>query len=295
MSELGQRLKQARLEKRMSLEDLQEVTKIRTRYLEAIEEENYKVLPGSFYVRAFIKSYAEAVGLDPNEVLNMYQGTVPAAPPEPTVETIRTPRRSSARSTDRLSKWASTIMVVSFVLLIAAIVYYFVVMNNKGDSSGAINEPNRLTDTADPNATAAPSPAPGNGGNTASTNSPAPTPTPSATPTPTPTPPAGALTLVNSSGSLDNYTAVGGKLDITVTAAGTQCWYRVDSFPNSNKKMEKQGTLKQGETETFSLTTTAQIRVGAANAAKITVNGQEINVGDASNPKNIKITLQPQP
>lgn len=63
MSDLGYILRKTRLERKISLDDLQEVTKIRKRYLEAIEEGNYKVLPGSFYVRAFIKSYAEAVGL----------------------------------------------------------------------------------------------------------------------------------------------------------------------------------------------------------------------------------------
>lgn len=67
MSELGQQLREARLQKGMSLDDVQEMTKIRKRYLEAIEAGDYKVLPGSFYVRAFIKTYAETVGLNPDE------------------------------------------------------------------------------------------------------------------------------------------------------------------------------------------------------------------------------------
>lgn len=66
MSELGQQLREARLQKGMSLDDVQEMTKIRKRYLEAIEAGDYKVLPGSFYVRAFIKTYAETVGLNPD-------------------------------------------------------------------------------------------------------------------------------------------------------------------------------------------------------------------------------------
>lgn len=48
MSELGLQLKEARLQKGMSLDDVQEVTKIRKKYLEAIESGDYKVLPGSF-------------------------------------------------------------------------------------------------------------------------------------------------------------------------------------------------------------------------------------------------------
>ncbi len=64
MTELGNRLKEAREEKGMSLDDLQAATKIQKRYLTALEEGNYDIIPGKFYVRAFIKQYAEAVGLD---------------------------------------------------------------------------------------------------------------------------------------------------------------------------------------------------------------------------------------
>lgn len=77
MSELGQQLREARLQKGMSLDDVQEMTKIRKRYLEAIEAGDYKVLPGSFYVRAFIKTYAETVGLNPDELLEGHKKTYP--------------------------------------------------------------------------------------------------------------------------------------------------------------------------------------------------------------------------
>lgn len=78
MAELGTRLKEARLAKGYSLEDLQEITKIQKRYLSAIEEGNFSVMPGAFYVRAFIKQYAEAVGLDATEILETYKSEIPA-------------------------------------------------------------------------------------------------------------------------------------------------------------------------------------------------------------------------
>ena len=64
LNELGTRLKEARIAKGYSLEDLQDVTKIQKRYLAGIEEGNYSMMPGQFYVRAFIKQYADAVGLN---------------------------------------------------------------------------------------------------------------------------------------------------------------------------------------------------------------------------------------
>src|SRR5690625_5151723 len=77
VSELGTILKQARKDKGISLDELEEMTKIRKRYLTAIEEQNYDVLPGSFYVRAFIKNYAENVGLNPDDILEMYKNELP--------------------------------------------------------------------------------------------------------------------------------------------------------------------------------------------------------------------------
>ena len=59
----------ARLAKNLSLEDVQAATKIQARYLEAIENNNLSILPGDFYVRAFIRQYAIAVGLNPETLL----------------------------------------------------------------------------------------------------------------------------------------------------------------------------------------------------------------------------------
>lgn len=64
MTELGKILREAREAKGLSIDDVQELTKIQKRYLEAIEEGNYEILPGQFYVRAFIRQYAETVGVD---------------------------------------------------------------------------------------------------------------------------------------------------------------------------------------------------------------------------------------
>lgn len=61
----------------MSLDDLQAATKIQKRYLTALEEGNYDIIPGKFYVRAFIKQYAEAVGLDADQLFEEYKKDIP--------------------------------------------------------------------------------------------------------------------------------------------------------------------------------------------------------------------------
>ncbi|MCA1059097.1 helix-turn-helix domain-containing protein [Rossellomorea aquimaris] len=77
MTELGNRLKEAREAKDYSLDDLQRITKIQKRYLIGIEEGNYDAMPGKFYVRAFIKQYCEAVGLPPEVIFEEHKEEIP--------------------------------------------------------------------------------------------------------------------------------------------------------------------------------------------------------------------------
>lgn len=69
---IGQRLRESREAQHLTLDTLQEMTKIQKRYLAAIEEENFQILPGKFYAKAFIKEYANAVGLDATELLEEF-------------------------------------------------------------------------------------------------------------------------------------------------------------------------------------------------------------------------------
>lgn len=72
MKEIGDILRQAREEKGFSLKDIQEVTKIRLRYLEAIDEGDFNAIPGEVYRKGFIVNYANVLGLDGQEVLQKY-------------------------------------------------------------------------------------------------------------------------------------------------------------------------------------------------------------------------------
>ncbi|KOP67700.1 XRE family transcriptional regulator [Bacillus sp. FJAT-18019] len=130
MSELGQQLREARLQKGMSLDDVQEVTKIRKRYLEAIEAGDYKVLPGSFYVRAFIKTYAEAVGMDSDELLEGHKQDVPKTEPEATMEPV-IQKRASRPTAERNMKWLPTLLMWTFPILIVVVIYWVAIHSNE--------------------------------------------------------------------------------------------------------------------------------------------------------------------
>ena len=63
-AQIGAALERRRLEKGLSLRDVEQATKIRTRYLEGLEREDYSVLPDAIYVQGFLKTYANFLGLD---------------------------------------------------------------------------------------------------------------------------------------------------------------------------------------------------------------------------------------
>lgn len=69
MHSVGSRLRDARETRGMSLEDLAQITKISRAHLEAIENDNFQVLPAPVFARGFVRSYGAAVGLEPNELV----------------------------------------------------------------------------------------------------------------------------------------------------------------------------------------------------------------------------------
>lgn len=64
MFEIGSSLRDARVRKGLDLNDLEAETKIRAKYLKALEEERFDLLPGDTYAKGFLRSYAERLGLD---------------------------------------------------------------------------------------------------------------------------------------------------------------------------------------------------------------------------------------
>jgi cytoskeleton protein RodZ len=63
-AQIGALLERKRREKGLSLRDVEQATKIRTRYLEGLEQEDYSALPDAVYVQGFLKTYANFLGLD---------------------------------------------------------------------------------------------------------------------------------------------------------------------------------------------------------------------------------------
>jgi cytoskeleton protein RodZ len=73
MPEIGATLREARMRARIDISEIEAETKIRAKYLRALENEEWGLLPGPAYVRSFLRTYAEALDLDAKLLLEEYK------------------------------------------------------------------------------------------------------------------------------------------------------------------------------------------------------------------------------
>lgn len=125
MNELGLFLKSKRQELNLSLEELQEITKIQLKYLKAIENGEWDVMPGVFYTRAFIKSYAEALSLDFNVITTQYEHLFP----KNANETPRMPQNQFKQGTQPKKdfNWLFKILPFLFIAMVSSVIYFAIV------------------------------------------------------------------------------------------------------------------------------------------------------------------------
>ena len=73
MKTVGCILKEARIAKKLTLADVEKVTKIRAKFLDAIEQDAYQLLPSPIYAKGFVKNYGEYLGLESTRVMAFFR------------------------------------------------------------------------------------------------------------------------------------------------------------------------------------------------------------------------------
>lgn len=113
MASLGEQLKNARIAKNKSLEEISSETNISKRYLTALEENDYSVFPAQVYASGFLKSYAKFLEIDPQVVVEEYNKLIMMD------ELANTGRDVGVKDTDTLQKRPSIIKRVVIPLVVA--------------------------------------------------------------------------------------------------------------------------------------------------------------------------------
>ena len=121
MFEIGNSLREARLRQGLDYVDVERVTKIRPKYLRALEDEEFETLPAQTYVKGFLRTYAEQLGLDGQLYVDEYNSRYVAREDEVPFR----PRRSTSgarhgRTESNVVLGALVGIAVVFALVIAA-------------------------------------------------------------------------------------------------------------------------------------------------------------------------------
>lgn len=128
MESFGAQLKHERQLRGIPLEEIAGATKIHLRFLQAIEENRFEDLPGEVFIRGYIRSYAETIGSDADQMLKVYSETVV----KERLEDKRRQEMERTKESARKKSWAGTALTVA-ILLALALVGSSLVWNSESD------------------------------------------------------------------------------------------------------------------------------------------------------------------
>lgn len=112
---LGEKLRQAREERGVSISEVAEQTRISAQYLGCIENDDYRTLPGGIFNKGFVKSFAKVVGIDEQEALQDYAQLI-ANQGSPVADEPKT-YRSEVMTDDRSSSSSLPTIIIAVVIL----------------------------------------------------------------------------------------------------------------------------------------------------------------------------------
>ena len=279
MSELGRLLREARTARELSLADVESVTRIRQKYLEALESGDFASLPRGAVARGFLRTYATFLGLDADEMLRRYGKESGDAGDELSIAEPGKPRLVDYRPLEvSLSEpvsganWWPWAIAALVVIAAGVLIWWLVSRNELSRFLTAFGPAAVMQASATPTGTATqwvvtatPQPARELVLPTPTSNLlPLPTPTVAATITPTPRP----------TETPELVTQIDMQVRITQRA-----WVRV----MVDGEVVEEGTLESGTTKEYQAQQSISIRTGNGGGVSLTLNGEDLgpmgNVG----------------
>jgi len=263
MSDLGISFKSARESMNLTLEQVAAETKIGTRFLAAIETEEFHLLPGGIFSKGFVRSYAERLGIDPDKAVADFERQ--ANYREPSVESLDV-------STPKPGKSSRVLYPLAIGGLLALVIGFYVATRQPTSNSVSLNKPAAKA--------AMPEPAPAPAEPEASA---LPTP-PVAAPVETPTPPTPNPAVAT---ALPPATTPKEALDV-VLQAKEQTWIKV---LGDGKPVNAGEILEPGATRHYTAQTSINLILGNAGGVDIKINDRDMRpLGKSGQIREIKIT-----
>ncbi|NLO88948.1 MAG: helix-turn-helix domain-containing protein [Clostridia bacterium] len=248
MGALGEKLKAARESMGLSLREVEEATKIRKKYLQALEKEEFDVIPGKTYAKGFLKIYAKFLNLDHEEILEEFENIFTPSEEEKELE-ITKPIQAEQIFLRKSKPFKYIAAVIGILVLLFAVNLF---MSNIGGDSNIPNNDKNIQnegismneDRNDRN-----SPSVKEDKNSAENKE---------------EPPLGP-------NEQENQEQIEG-VEIEIEIVEQECWVRV----RTSSETLYEGIMKEGEKRVFQDESELTITLGNAGAARVVHNGTEL-------------------
>jgi cytoskeletal protein RodZ len=248
MSNFGAGFRKARESSGLALDKIAADTRISSRFLTAIENEDFHLLPGGVFNRGFIRAYAERIGLDPEQALADYD-RMSIAVEEP-VENLQKVERASMRRSER-----NLYPIAAGILLLLVAVFYIVTRNGTTGSAAETPAPAAVVKPAAPAPAPEPPPAPVEENQTPQIAEAAPPPTTPVPSSPAPQPTAPKATALVLDINVKDLTWIKVATDGTVVLADN---------------------LQAGTMQHFTAGSRIDVQIGNAAGASLKINGRDV-------------------
>jgi len=257
MFEIGSSLREARERRGLSYADVESGTKVRSRYIKALEDERFDILPGPTYTKGFLRAYADFLGLDGNLYIDEFNSRHHDPRRDPEREIYP---RSNAR-TQRRHRRESNLVLIALAAIVAVSSLVFLAWDNSHPSA-TLPIPPASTSTGGSST--------GTNGNSSGTST--------------------GKTATKKNHVARHYT-------LTIAASSGNCWVTVHKWRiGGPAAVATDGTnlggltLQDGHTVTVSALGPLYVALGSPSAVTISVNGHAVHAPYISAGGHLKIT-----
>jgi helix-turn-helix protein len=150
MPEIGETLREARMRRRIDMTEVETATKIRGKYLRALENEEWDLLPGPTFVKSFLRTYAEYLGLDARLLVEEYRQRYERPASQDLTPFSAARRGRPPRRRQRLASMGPVLVVGGFVVALLAVLWVLGTIGDNGDETPAPPSQAQSTPTPTP-------------------------------------------------------------------------------------------------------------------------------------------------
>lgn len=286
---VGKKLQKVRLEKGITLIEIQEKSRVSIANLEALEKDDYQALGSDYNVKTVIRAYANMLGLNADQLIQQYENgdEIPEVEPSQLHDEVTATRSKHSKKNNKDNKIIPIIILaIVFIVMVGSVAYAFIKESNRFNANSDVQKEYKVENHADDKKDELKEP----DKKEESKEQPAPAPVSSAPASSSK--PEEKIELLSDSGSqaVVKVTNIQGNAELKLKGTNGRCWVNVVA----NGQSLYQGIVEMNYTKTISIpdqTAKVTIKTGNAPALAMNINDKDIALSNQNAIKQKTITI----